>query len=162
MISLSKEHGYMRKLFAALAVAALGAAPSAASAQATEVMLPVHQFVDAFNKGDTKAAVAACVDATSIIDEFPPHEWHGAGACARWMNDYDADAKKNGITDGVVTLGKPLHVDVTADRAYVVVPTDYAFKKKGKPVKETGSMFTFALQKGAAGWRIVGWSWAKN
>ena len=70
--------------------------------------------------------------------------------------------KKNGISDGVVTLHKPRHTDITADRAYVVVPSDYTFKKNGKVVKETGSMFTFALQKGATGWRITGWSWAKN
>ena len=66
-----------------------------------------------------KAVAATCADQAFIIDEFPPHEWHGAGACAKWMDDYDADAKKNGITDGIVTLGVPLHVDVTADRAYV-------------------------------------------
>ena len=125
-------------------------------------MVPVHQFVDAFNKGDTKTAAAACAEQTSIIDEFPPHEWHGAGACSTWMNDYDADAKKNGITDAIVTLGSPRHIDITAERAYVVIPSDYTFKLKGKPAKETGSMFTFALRKGEAGWRITGWSWAKN
>ena len=125
-------------------------------------MVPVHQFVDGFNKGDTKTAAAACADQTSIIDEFPPHEWHGAGACAKWMNDYDADAKKNGITNGIVTLNKPRHIDITADRAYVVIPANYTFKKKGKPVKETGSILTLALQKGAAGWRITGWAWTKH
>ena len=51
---------------------------------------------------------------------------------------------------------------ITADRAYVVVPANYTFKKNGKLVKETGSMFTFALQKGEAGWRITGWAWAKH
>ncbi len=70
------------------------------------------------------------------------------GACSNWANDYDADAKKNGITDGIVTLSNPRHIDITADRAYVVVPANYTFKKKGKLVKEIGSMFTFALQKG--------------
>jgi ketosteroid isomerase-like protein len=128
----------------------------------TAVIAVVHQFTDAFNKGDTKTAAAACADQTSIIDEFPPHEWHGAGGCAKWMTDYDADAKKNGITDGHVTLGTPKHVNVAADRAYVVVPADYAYKEKGKPVKETGSILTVALQKVAAGWRITGWSWTKN
>ena len=78
------------------------------------------------------------------------------------MNDYDSDAKKNGITDGAVTLGSPRHVDITADHAYVVVPTNYTYKQKGKAVKETGSMLTVALQKGAAGWRITGWAWSKN
>ena len=98
----------------------------------------VHQFVDSFNKGDTKAAAATCADQTSIIDEFPPHEWHGAGACATWMADYDAFGKKNGLTDGNVKLGTAKHVDVTADRAYVVVPADYTYKEKGKPVSEKG------------------------
>jgi hypothetical protein len=68
----------------------------------TGVMASVHRFVDAFNKGDAKTAAAACADQTSIIDEFPPHEWHGAGGCAKWMQDYDAAAKQ-GITDGVVS-----------------------------------------------------------
>jgi hypothetical protein len=151
----------MHKVLIALAVAVLTQGGAAAS-EKTDVLVPVHQFVDGFNKGDTKAALAACADQTSIIDEFPPHEWHGAGACSKWMNDYDSDAKKNGITDGIVTLSNPRHVDITADRAYVVVPASYEFKKNGKPTKETGSMFTFALQKGEAGWRITGWAWAKD
>jgi ketosteroid isomerase-like protein len=126
------------------------------------VMAPVHQFVDAFNKGDAKTAAALCATEASIIDEFPPHEWIGAGACTKWMSDYDADAKKEGVSDGSVTLGTPRHVDITADRAYVVVPADYTFKQKGKVVKETGSMLTIALRKGASGWRIVAWAWTEN
>jgi hypothetical protein len=129
----------MHTFLIALAAAVLAAGPTAASDK-TDVMASVHQFVDAFNKGDAKTAAAACTDQTSIIDEFPPHEWHGAGTCAKWMNDYDADARKNGITDGIVTLGKTRHLDITADRAYVVVPADYTFKKQGKPVKETGCL----------------------
>ena len=151
----------MRRIFIALALAALAQGTTAAQDKAA-VMAPVHQFVDAFNKGDTKAAMAACADQTSIIDEFPPYEWHGPGGCAKWWNDYDADAKKNGVTDGMVTLGSPRHIDVTADRAYVVVPADYTYKQKGKVVKEKGSMLTLVLQRGAAGWRVIGWAWAKN
>ena len=151
----------MRKTFVAIAVVVLAAGPTFAS-ERTEVMVPVHQFVDGFNKGDAKTALAACAEQTSIIDEFPPHEWHGTGACAAWANDFDADAKKNGITDGIVTLGNPRHVDVSGDRAYVVVPANYAFKKKGKRVKETGSTLTIALQKGTAGWRMTGWAWTKR
>jgi ketosteroid isomerase-like protein len=151
----------MRKLFLVLAVSVLVAAPATADDK-TDVMVPVHQFIDGFNKGDVKSAVAACADQTSIIDEFPPYEWHGAGACSQWAADFDADAKKNGITPGAVTLGKPRHVDVAGDRAYVVAPTSYAFKQKGKPVKETGSSLTVALQKGPAGWRIIAWTWSKH
>ena len=117
----------MHKIFIAFAVAVLAAGPAAA-AEKTDVMAPLHQFVNGFNKGDIKTSLAACADQTSIIDEFPPHEWHGAGACSNWANDFDADAKKNGITDGVVTLGSPRHVDIMGDRAYVVVPANYTFK----------------------------------
>ena len=151
----------MHKILAALVVGLLVAAPVAADERA-DVMAPVNQFINGFNKGDIKTALTACAEQTSIIDEFPPYEWHGAGACAAWAKDFDADAKKNGITDGVVTLGTPLHVDVDGSHAYVVIPSTYAFKLKGKAVKETGSLFTFAMLKGPNGWRIVGWSWAKN
>jgi len=145
----------------ALSVAALSAGPAFASDK-EDVMKVVHQFIDGLNKGDIKSAVAACAEQASIIDEFPPHEWHGAGACSKWVEDFDADAKKNEITDGVVTLGNARHIDVTGDRAYVVVPADYAFKVKGKPVKEVGSILTAALQKGPSGWHMTGWSWAKH
>jgi len=150
----------MRKTLIALVVAVFAVGTAAASEQA-EVMAPVHQFVDGFNKGDAKAALAACADQVSIIDEFPPHEWHGAGACATWAKDYEADSKKNGVTDGVVTLGKPRQVDVDGDRAYVVVPAGYTYKQNGKPMKETGSLFTLVLQKESAGWRIIAWTWSK-
>jgi ketosteroid isomerase-like protein len=149
----------MRKLSFVLAIVISAASPTFASDQ-TDVMTPIHQFVDGFNKGDAKSALAACAEETSIIDEFPPHEWHGAGACAKWADDHVANAKKEGITDGFVTLGKPRHVDVTGDHAYVVIPTNYTFKQNGKAKKETKAAFSFALHKGAAGWRITGWSWA--
>ena len=126
------------------------------------VMAVVHRFVDAFNQGDTTTAIAACAKKTSIIDEFPPYEWHGDDGCSQWIRDYDADARRNGITDGVVTLGAARHVDVMADRAYVVALVDYGYKVKGKATKETGSILTVALHKGAKGWRITGWAWSKS
>jgi ketosteroid isomerase-like protein len=151
----------MHRAILALALAGSTGVHSAA-AQDPAVMATVNQFVSSFNQGDVKAAAATCADQTSIIDEFPPYAWDGAGACLKWMADYDADAKKNGITDGVVTLGAPRHVDISGDRAYVVVPADYEYKQNGQPVKEAGSTLTVALQKSAAGWRITAWSWAKN
>jgi hypothetical protein len=134
----------------------------ATGSQAAAVMAPINQFVDAFNKGDMKAALAACTEVTSIIDEFPPHEWHGAGACAKWMADYAADATKNGIKDGVVRLMSTRHLDVTASRAYVVLVADYLYWQNAKAIQESGSTFTFALRRTDAGWQIIGWAWAKN
>lgn len=152
----------MNKILAALIVSILAAGPAAASDQ-TDVMGTIQRFMAAFNKGDMKSATALCADQTSIIDDVAPHEWHGVGACSRWVKAYDADAKKNDITDGVVTLGTPRHVDVSADRAYAVIPVDsYTYKVKGKPATETGSILVVALRKGESGWRITGWAWAQG
>ncbi|MGB2627975.1 MAG: nuclear transport factor 2 family protein [Candidatus Acidiferrum sp.] len=135
---------------------------SAAATDKMDVMATVHQFVDSFNKGEVKTVIATCAAQTSIIDEFSPYTWNGAGACAKWIEDYDADAKKNGITDGIVKLGEAWHVDITNDRAYVVIPANYTFKEKGKVVTESKSVITIALQKSDGGWRINGWTWSKH
>jgi ketosteroid isomerase-like protein len=151
----------MWKILIALVAVTLVSAPAAAS-EKTDAMATVRQSVQAFNKGDVKAYAATCAEETSIIDEFPPHKWDGAGACSKWMNDYLADTRKKGITGGAVTLGSPLHVDVSGNRAYVVVPASYTFKQKGKQVRETGSTMTVVLQKGGAGWRIIAWAWTQH
>lgn len=134
----------------------------AAASEQSAVMATVHQFVDSFNKGDETAGEAVCASPASIIDEFPPHQWNGPTACADWAHAYDANAKANGITDGFVTMGTPWHVDVTGDRAYVVVPVKYAYKQHGKPVIESSSVFTVVLKNLAAGWRITGWTWSRH
>src|SRR5258706_12080569 len=72
---------HMHKLLPVLALATfatISAAQTPGSAE-TAVLTPIRQFVDGFNKGDTKMMLAVCADQTSILDEFPPHEWHGTG-----------------------------------------------------------------------------------
>ncbi len=151
----------MHKTCIALVIGTMAVAPAVASA-ASGVMSAVSQFVDGFNKGDGKMLASACADETSIIDEFTPYEWHGKGACTNWWRAYVADAKKNGITEGHVTLFTPSHIDVVEDRAYVVALADYAYKAKGKSMKEVGSTFTVALRKDTNGWFVVGWAWSKH
>lgn len=149
----------MNILFAGLTGAiALFACNSAAAADA-QLMVPINQFIDSFNKGDVKAAEATHDSAAvSIIDEVPPHVWQGAGAFKAWAAALDADAKKHGQTDQAVKLGEPTREEVTGDRAYVVVPATFTFKEKGAAMAEQAQM-TFALAKGAAGWKISGWAW---
>jgi ketosteroid isomerase-like protein len=148
----------MRLICAAL-VAAL-AAGSAAASDKGDVMATVQKWIDALNRGDAGSAAAVCADRAIIIDEFPPHVWDGQGACSRWFGDFSASNKTSEVTDAVVTVGKARHVDVTGDRAYVVLPASFDYKEKGKPMRDVGATWTFALQKGAAEWRITGWAWS--
>jgi hypothetical protein len=146
-------------LLSAIVAARPVIAADAASAEA-ELVPPVQKWIDAFNKGDIPAAKAGCADAMSVIDEFPPFEWYGAGACMKWMDDFDADAKTKGVTDAVVSVGKPLHANATGDRGYLVLPASYTYKQNGKPAEQTGATLTVAMQKGAAGWTMSGWAWS--
>jgi ketosteroid isomerase-like protein len=153
----------MRKA-STLIVAGLAAAlatPAIASDKA-DVWAKVKAFDDTFNNGDTKGLIAACADDAIIIDDFAPHVWKGPGTCSNWLNALVAYNKAQGITDGVVTIGKPWHNIVTGDRAYVDVPAKYTYKQNGKPVVESGSNWTLAFQKVATGWTITGWSWAQH
>lgn len=125
------------------------------------VMAVIKEFEHDFNTGDS-SWMKLCADQTSIIDEFAPYAWSGSNACKQWSDDYADDAKKNGVTEPSVTLGRPRHLDVSGDRAYVVMPAAYDYKQNGKPMKEAASTLTVALQKTAAGWRIASWAWGKN
>lgn len=150
----------MYRVVTALAAGILLAGPAAAADKA-DVMSVVRHWTAAFNKGDMQSMAAACADQASIIDDFAPHVWTGAGACTRWGSDFQNFVKTTGSSDPTVSLGKPWHIEVTADLAYVVAPTTYSFKQQGKPVQQ-GGVVTMALQKGPAGWQVIGWAWADH
>lgn len=133
-------------------------APAFASDSA-DVVAVVTKYSDAFSRNDIKGADSLCTDHAIIIDDFPPHVWQGATTCEDWWHAMATDSKGSGIADGVVKLGKPWRVSVTADRAYAVFPATYTFKRHGTPTISHG-VWTFALQKLASGWRIAGWAWS--
>jgi ketosteroid isomerase-like protein len=136
----------------------LATAPALADDK-SDVLAAAKAYADDFNKGDMAGAAALCTGQAAIIDDFPPHIWQGANACADWAAALAAAAKERGYTDLHVTTAKPRSVSATGDRAYAVLPTTYSYKNKGKPVNERG-LWTFSMQKVDAGWRITGWSWA--
>lgn len=144
-----------RKILLMSALAAMAPMQAVAS-NGIDAMVPVHQFIDGFNKGDLKWAIAACTDKASVIDDFSPHVWQG---CEDWAQDFEEVVKKEGIAETRIVMEKPRHVDVTGDRAYVVAPVALIHKVKGEP-KELPGMFTVSLHKEAGGWHITGWAWA--
>jgi ketosteroid isomerase-like protein len=151
-----------RLLFAVASVALLAgasAAPAFASDK-TDVMDEIHKAIADFNKGDMAAWVGSCAPQTSIIDEFAPYTWQGASACSDWAKAFEAGNQKNGDSDGVVSIAKVRHIEVTGDNAYVVITANFKYKEKGKQKSESGASWTLGLQKTADGWRIASWAWA--
>jgi len=148
-------------LVGALTGAWFAATPAAASDR-TDVIATVKQYVDYLNQGDAAKAAALCGPQSAIIDEFPPHLWQGATACSDWWNALVAYDKSNGVTNEHVTPGTRWNVTVTGDAAYVVVPATYQYKRNGKPVTESGAVWTLVLQRLAGGWRVAGWAWAQH
>jgi ketosteroid isomerase-like protein len=122
----------------------------------------VHQYIDAFNRGDVKAMAAAFAVPGSILDGMTPHVWHGPTATEDWYRDVLAEGEHAGASGYVVTLGEPRHVNVTGDNAYVVVPASMTFKIHGKQITQTGAVISLALRKLDEGWRIAAWAWAKG
>jgi hypothetical protein len=128
----------------------------------SDPMATVRQYIDGFNKGDAKAMAAAFAVPGSILDGMAPHVWQGPTAAEDWYRDVLVEGKQHGASDYVVTLGAPLHSNITGDSAYVVVPAAMTFKVRGKKVTQTGAVFTVALHRLAQGWRIAAWAWAKG
>ncbi len=149
----------MKSLF--LAVALLVGTPALAAGADDALLAPIHQFVDGLNKGDLKAAAAAHIAAPAIIDDVPPHSWQGDGAFDKWAAADDAEMKKDGIAEPKVAIKKPSQLQHEGDAAYVVVPTVYSFKMKGKPVSENGYL-TFALTQQGSDWKIASWAWTRR
>jgi hypothetical protein len=128
----------------------------------TDPLAAVHQYIDAFNKGDGETMAATFAAQGSILDGMAPHVWRGPTASQDWYKDVLIEGEQHGASGYFVTLGEPLHNNITGDSAYVVVPATMTFKVRGQQVTQTGAMFTVALRKLDVGWRIEAWAWAKG
>jgi ketosteroid isomerase-like protein len=149
----------MKTALIGILCAGLLSTASAAAAANAELAAPIHQFIDAFNKGDGKTAGATHLAAgVTIIDEVPPYIWQGPKAFETWAADLTKNDAAAGITDEKVTLGAVTREVVSPDTAYVIVAATYTFKQKGVAMREPAQM-TFALRKDSGAWKIAGWSW---
>ena len=122
----------------------------------------VNQYIEGFNKGDATLMAATFAVPGQILDGMAPHVWQGPTATQDWYRDVLIEGKHHGASDYFVTMGEPLHNDVTGDNAYLVFPTTMTFNVKGQKVTQSGAVFTVALRRIAEGWRIAAWAWAKG
>lgn len=121
-------------------------------------MVAVRRFVAGFNDDDVEEMQASCLAETSIVDDFPPHEWSGIGAATSWYRDMAAMATGYGMSDWSVLLDEPRHVAESDAHAYVVVPVVVRWLQEGAEVERTG-FFTAALREVEERWSISAFAW---
>jgi endonuclease YncB( thermonuclease family) len=144
---------------AVLLAAGLAASASAGAAIPEGPIGAIHAFIDAFNRDDIATAQAANDPDVGIVDEIPPHEWHGPGSFQAWVGDLGKDAKAKGQTDQKVTIGQTVRQVVDGDTAYIVVRVSYTYREHGKAIVEPAQIAA-ALRNGTGGWKIASWAWA--
>lgn len=148
----------MKAIFLSLLACAL-LTPAVLAAPEDDVIKPIHQFIDSFDKGDVQAALATyAAGDISIIDEVSPFVWLGPDAPKQWAADLGKQMSDEGITDAKVTYEAATRVVVNGKMAYVILPTAYLFKQHGTAMKEEGQM-TFSLRMEGDGWKIAAWTW---
>jgi ketosteroid isomerase-like protein len=129
---------------------------------ASDPLGAVRRYVEAFNDGDPAAMAAICADPMQILDGMSPHVWQGPTAAQDWWRDVVAEGAHLGASGYRIALAEPRHVDINGDSAYLVVPASMTFDLRGTKVSQTGSLYTVALRKVGAEWRLTAWAWAKG
>src|SRR5262245_52927543 len=112
---------------------------------ATDPMVAIRHYIDAFSMGDIEAMASVFSVSGSILDGMAPHLWVGPTAPRDWYADVLAEGEHHGASGYCLTLGEPVQNNVTGDSAYVVAPGSLAFQVKGRPVPGTPGIFTVAL-----------------
>ena len=131
-------------------------------AATTAPMSTIRQYINGFNKGDPETMASAFLVPSSILDDMAPHAWQGPTASQDWHRAVLIEGEHNCASGYFVSLGEPLHNDVTGDAAYVVVPATMTFSVHGQKITQTGAIFTVALRKLAGEWRITAWECSKG
>ncbi len=125
-------------------------------------LVTVQEYIDAFNIGDAEAMAACFATLGSILDGMAPHAWVGFSAPSDWYRDVLREGAHNGASNYHVTLGEPLHNDVSGDAGYVVSPATMTLQIGGRQITQTGAIFTVALRRVAGQWKIASWAWSKG
>ncbi len=146
----------MRKLLCAAALVLSAIPAAAATTDADDVKTAIRQLIADSNAGNDAAFRTDLAEPALFVDEYPPFHW--LGGKDGWLNAFNAYNAQNGVT---AVHTKPLafrRVNVSGDRAYVVLRSLYTYRQHGRPVREPGTE-VFTLTKASGKWLIDGYSW---
>ena len=146
---------------AALVSALHGPAKAADDASTLGLLQPIDLLIASTNSQLGSGVGAAYVPSPTIVDEFTPFQWSGPAASTRWLHDFAAATKSEGMTRLNLLRHAPSYMRVNGSRAWVIVPMDLTFYMKGHRQKEEGA-WTFVLAWSGHSWLIGSSSWAQT
>lgn len=93
----------------------------------------------------------------TIIENFPPYVFEGAGAVERWSDRMRAHLA--GVTGLVHAFGPAQDFSRSGDDVYFSLPTTWRGVARGRPFVEHGG-WAFVLTRQRGEWRVRGYGWA--
>ena len=99
----------------------------------------------------------------SILDGMAPHVWHGRTATQDWYRDVLIEGEQHGASGYVVTLGEPLHNNITGSSAVCRCACVHDIQREGQGDYANRC----ALHRGSSEACLMAgesraWAWAKG
>ena len=154
----------MKRIFIAILAAVAALAPAASHA-AAPAQPPAEMLRAAYAVADADAAANAGLFRTAmtsnptIVDEFVPYAWSGAGAIDRYTAALKAWLSANGLADLHVVVDAPRYWDVSGDRGWVSLPATFIYNAGGQANAEAG-VYAMVFIRTGGHWRVSSWSCA--
>jgi hypothetical protein len=140
------------------ATGALAAEPAATPTPDPAVLALPGKMVTALIADDAATLRTLCAANATVVDEFSPYVWSGAGACVRWAAGFKAFAKEAKLTNFKGTVLPKPFTDITGPRTYLVARVRFDALLAGKPISEEGT-WTFVVAKTGAAQKITALAW---
>jgi ketosteroid isomerase-like protein len=127
------------------------------------MLMPVRQWIDAFNAAQTPLPETVFTDDVTITDQFSPYVWSGKAAAHAWSEALNSGLHSARITHEHVDTTDPraFMINRAGDRASFVLPATLTYQEDGKPGVDA-ALWLFVVVKGSDGWKIAADTWTRT
>ena len=135
----------------------------AAPVDSAPLLMPVHAWVEAFNRWDFAYPEAAFTEDAVVLDQFPTFLWQGKGSARTWwtalMGATEEVHEKRRVSQQHLQLGAPEFVQVKDSVAFFVQQGTLTWMQGGVHHRMQARWIATEV-KTQQGWRISSHAWA--
>jgi hypothetical protein len=158
--SSSKGGSMLQRILLALLLSCVFApvwaqSPDSSAADRKAILAVIQHALGTFSKGDIAAFKATWAPSgVQILDDVPPYSWTGNGAVERWIEETGVAIRQLGLADLTLHSKDPRRVEITGDRAYVVLPVVVRYNLNGRKFTQQGTQ-ALVMTRTADGWKTL-------